>query len=116
MVAVTLALRGGAHGLLVLVYMYRYRALFKTASLSGAVGRQPMSMHIELVTIGTELLLGFTVDTNSAEIGPCARRGRRSASSGERPCRRSSRHPGRRARGAGPHRRRDHHRRAGSHR
>lgn len=26
-------------------------------------------MHIELVTIGTELLLGFTVDTNGAEIG-----------------------------------------------
>ena len=26
-------------------------------------------MHLELVTVGTELLLGFTVDTNSAEIG-----------------------------------------------
>lgn len=26
-------------------------------------------MHIELVTVGTELLLGFTVDTNGAEIG-----------------------------------------------
>ncbi|MDH5265997.1 MAG: molybdopterin-binding protein, partial [Betaproteobacteria bacterium] len=26
-------------------------------------------MNIELVTIGTELLLGFTVDTNGAEIG-----------------------------------------------
>ncbi len=26
-------------------------------------------MNIELVTVGTELLLGFTVDTNSAEIG-----------------------------------------------
>ncbi|MES2123929.1 MAG: competence/damage-inducible protein A [Gemmatimonadota bacterium] len=26
-------------------------------------------MHIELVTVGTELLLGFTVDTNSAWIG-----------------------------------------------
>ena len=25
-------------------------------------------MNIELVTIGTELLLGFTVDTNGAEI------------------------------------------------
>jgi nicotinamide-nucleotide amidase len=24
---------------------------------------------IELLTVGTELLLGFTVDTNSAEIG-----------------------------------------------
>ena len=26
-------------------------------------------MHLELLTIGTELLLGFTVDTNSAELG-----------------------------------------------
>ena len=26
-------------------------------------------MDVELVTVGTELLLGFTVDTNSAEIG-----------------------------------------------
>jgi len=26
-------------------------------------------MNVELVTVGTELLLGFTVDTNSAEIG-----------------------------------------------
>ncbi len=26
-------------------------------------------MNIELVTIGTELLLGFTIDTNGAEIG-----------------------------------------------
>ena len=26
-------------------------------------------MDLELVTIGTELLLGFTVDTNSAHIG-----------------------------------------------
>jgi len=26
-------------------------------------------MNIELVTVGTELLLGFTVDTNSAELG-----------------------------------------------
>ena len=25
-------------------------------------------MNIELVTIGTELLLGFTVDTNGAEL------------------------------------------------
>ena len=26
-------------------------------------------MDVELVTVGTELLLGFTVDTNGAEIG-----------------------------------------------
>ena len=29
-------------------------------------------MNLELVTIGTELLLGFTVDTNGAEIAPGA--------------------------------------------
>ena len=26
-------------------------------------------MNMELITIGTELLLGFTVDTNAAELG-----------------------------------------------
>ena len=38
-------------------------------------------MNIELVTIGTELLLGFTVDTNGAEIARALSAGRRHASS-----------------------------------
>lgn len=29
----------------------------------------PASLDLELITIGTELLLGFTIDTNSAFIG-----------------------------------------------
>src|SRR5690606_33140268 len=29
----------------------------------------PPAMDLELVTVGTELLLGFTVDTNGAELG-----------------------------------------------
>ncbi|MCU0620014.1 MAG: competence/damage-inducible protein A [Gemmatimonadales bacterium] len=41
-------------------------------------------MHLELLTVGTELLLGFTVDTNSAEIG------RRAAAVGVRVVRRTS--------------------------
>ena len=35
-------------------------------------------MNVELVTVGTELLLGLTVDTNGAEIGrACAADGLR---------------------------------------
>ena len=49
------------------VYMYRYRALFKHQQPH--VAAPPPPWTIELLTIGTELLLGFTVDTNSAEIG-----------------------------------------------
>ena len=41
-------------------------------------------MHLELVTIGTELLLGFTVDSNGAELG------RRLAAAGIRVVRRTS--------------------------
>ena len=73
-------------------------------------------MDIELVTVGTELLLGFTVDTNGAEIG------RALAGAGVRVVRRTTvgddagRHPRRRGRGAGAHRRGDHHGRPRSHR
>ena len=41
-------------------------------------------MNVELVTIGTELLLGFTVDTNGAEIA------RALAAVGVRVCRRTA--------------------------
>ena len=73
-------------------------------------------MNIELVTIGTELLLGFTVDTNGAEIA------RALAAQGVRVVRRTS--GGRSAptpsgtrvrRGARAHRRRPHDRRARPH-
>ena len=33
------------------------------------LGRQPLKTEVELVTIGDELLLGFTVDTNGAYLG-----------------------------------------------
>ena len=38
-------------------------------------------MNLELVTIGTELLLGFTVDTNGAEIARALAATRRARSS-----------------------------------
>ena len=42
-------------------------------------------MNLELVTIGNELLLGYTVDTNGAEIARALCRDRRARSSGARP-------------------------------
>ena len=112
-VAVTLAVADAAHRLLV-------RASTSTATAASFSQRRPAdsaptcssAMNLELVTIGTELLLGFTVDTNGAEIA------RALAAIGVRVVRRTAvgdeprGDPGRRGGGARPHRGRAHHRRA----
>ncbi len=64
-VAVTLAVAAAAHRLLLCALSLPQSATLLRTQL-GASSRP--SMNIELVTIGTELLLGFTVDTNGAEI------------------------------------------------
>ena len=69
----------------------------------------PRSMNIEVVTIGDELLLGFTIDTNAAYLarelgGVGVSRSCVATTVGDD----GRRDRGRRARGARPHRRRDH--------